>query len=115
MAIINHVDSSVVQYTSQMSRYASVSHTHTQYLTTAALSNHTHVQYLNTSQSGNIYFQDGNGLSFGSSVSGMSTTITGSVNATGINVGNIYFVNSNGHTFDSSVNGLSTFYWVKTI
>ena len=117
MAIINHVNSSEVQYSSQMSNYASVQHLHSQYLTTAALSNHSHIQYLNTSQSGNVYFVNGNGVTFGSSISLMSTTITASVNTvgTGVNLGNIFFVNSNGHTFDSSVNGVSTFYWVRTV
>lgn len=93
--------------------YAASNHTHSQYITTAALSNHTHNQYLNTSESGNVYFQNGNGVTFGSSASLMSTTITASVNAGVSPSGNIIFLNSNGHTFNSSISGQNTYYWIS--
>jgi hypothetical protein len=106
-----------LQFTSQMSNYAQTNHSHTQFLTTAALTNHLHTNYINISESGNIYFVNGNGVSFGSSVSGINTTISASVQTQSVSAvpSNIYFVNTNGHSFSSSVNGVSTFYWIKTI
>jgi hypothetical protein len=106
--------STQVQYSSQMSGYALTNHSHTQYLTTAAQSNHSHTNYVNTSETGNLYFGGANGIVFGSSVSGMSTTITASVNSVIVPAGNNYFINTNGHTFSSSINGVSTFNWIVT-
>jgi len=57
---------------------------------------------------GNVYFNDSNGISWGSSTSGVSTTITASA------VRKMYFINSNGATWSSSVDGISTSYWIKT-
>jgi hypothetical protein len=116
---LNESITTALQFTSQMSNYASISHIHTQYLTTAAPSNHVHTQYLNISESGNIYFQNSNGVSFGQLVSGNSTTVTATVYLTlgtssGINIGNMIFLNSNGHTFGSSTSGVSSYYWIKT-
>jgi hypothetical protein len=84
------------------------------YLTTAAMTNHSHTNYLNISESGNVYFINGNGVSFSSNVSGINTTIGASVNTVGGTLvgGNNYFINTNGHSFGSSVNGNSTFNWI---
>ena len=165
---------SQLQFTSQMSDYALTNHTHnftvsgtvsvtdhthsqylttaalsnhlhSQYLTTAAASNHTHSQYANTShthnqyspithahtnyinvsEKGNVYFEDGNNVTFGSRVSLQNTTITASINAGTIsgtfntvhthtdyiNVtesGNVYFKNANNIIFGSEGTGAST-------
>ena len=90
-----------LQFTSQMSDYART--------------NHLHSNYLNITESGNIYFLNGNNITFGSTVSSNSTSINASVNVSlATQPNNIFFVNSNGHTFSSSASGVSTFYWVKT-
>jgi hypothetical protein len=109
---INISFTSEAQLKSAMSSYALTNHSHTQYLTTAALSNHSHTNYINISASGDVYFVNSNGISFGSIVSGASTTITASIMIAGGNVGNNYFINSNGHSFGSSVSGNSTFNWI---
>ncbi len=61
--------------------------------------------FINTSQTGNVYFENGSGVSFGSTYSSLSTTITGSIDS-----GNVYFVDSLGSnvTWGSSTNGIST-------
>ena len=103
---------SVVQYSSQMSNYALTNHTHNQYSPTT----HVHTNLINVSQSGNVYFANSNGISFGSAVSGNSTTITASVFGGNITPApsNIFFVNTNGHSFVSSANAQSTYWWIKT-
>lgn len=91
--------------------YAISSHTHsnlypaisgTTYYLTSNLSN----TFLITSQTGNIYFQNGSGVSFGSSTSTGATTVTASVDS-----GNVYFVNSLGSniTWGSSTSSISTY------
>ena len=91
--------------------YAASSHTHsnlypalsaTTYYLTSNLSN----TFLVTSATGNIYFQNGSGVSFGSSTSTGATTVTASVDS-----GNVYFVNSLGSniTWGSSTNSVSTY------
>lgn len=91
--------------------YAISSHTHsnlypaisgTTYYLTSNLSN----TFLVTSNSGNIYFQNGSGISFGSSTTVGATTVTASVDS-----GNVYFVNSLGSniTWGSSTNSVSTY------
>jgi hypothetical protein len=49
-----------------------------------AIPNHTHSQYINSSESGSLYFVNSNGISFGSSVDELSTTITASMNMSAV-------------------------------
>jgi len=59
-----------------------------------------------------MYFSDANGVLFGGSVSGLSTTITASVTGGGgtftLGTNSLYFADANGVTFGGSTNGSST-------
>ena len=92
---------SQLQFTSQMSNFASTIHSHT--------------SYVNISQIGSMYFVNGANITFSSNIIGNSTTVSAFVNAgSQIQPNNIIFLNSHGHTFGSSINAGTTFYWVKT-
>jgi hypothetical protein len=82
---------------------------------TISLTGYPATSFVNMSDTGNIYFENGSGVSFGSTYSSLSTTITGSIDS-----GNIYFVNPNGTsgsnmTFGSSTNGNSTSIFVTAM
>lgn len=75
---------------------------------TLGLTGYPATSFVNVSETGNIYFENGSGVSFGSTYSSLSTTITGSIDS-----GNIYFVNpdatsGSNMTFGSSTSGNST-------
>lgn len=78
-----------------------------------------YIRFSAPTNGGNLYYNDSNGVSWGSSVNGVSTTVTASVNAGGgvalrgsgtytQNTGTVQFANSNGVTFGLSNNGVMT-------
>lgn len=88
--------------------------------------------YLSALDAGTLSFQNSNGVSFGSSSDGHTTSVTASVqtayiplsNSTSympvasstrfMQIGNLFFVDSGGASWSSSVNGVSSSYWIVT-
>ena len=66
--------------------------------------------FLTTYELGCVSFNDSNNVTFGTSVDGVTTIVTASINP----AGTVYFVDSNGHSFGSSVDGVNTSIYIVT-
>lgn len=85
----------------------------THYITNGSLvASYESDNYVNTSDTGNAYFVNSNGITFGSSVSNLSTSITASYGSNSFlhtsQSGSVYFQDGNGLTFGSSTSSNST-------